>query len=497
MVPGEIREAFARIAADRRHRIAIRGLSEHLTRTFGDLESDVRTMGRALDGLALPALPTIVASVGNRSGFVPLFLASLERGAGLLALDGGAPLPEILPIATRLSADLIVIRADEAEAIGVPTEPLACGLVAIRHEASTPAAWRARAETGALVLRLTSGSTRRPKFVVTTESRLVSDGRHIIEAMDIRPSDVVLAAVPMAHAYGTGNVLLPLLLQGASVVMRDRFVPAQLAEDLSTCGITMFPGVPFLFDYLGRLGPVAALIASVRMLITAGAPIDACTVRFFKETVGRKIHSLYGTSETGGITFDASEDFTDPVSVGRPLPGVSVTLVDGLDLAPGEGRVLVRGGAVAARYALAESGENEVSAFTSGGFLTSDVARSDADGGLVLVSRLAASVNVAGRKVDPREVERVIGALAGVQQVSVIGAVCPVRGEILAACVRRCDPTLTVCRIRAHCSAHLSAHKIPRVVVFTDHLPVDARGKIERRALDALVAETLDALRSV
>jgi long-chain acyl-CoA synthetase len=101
---------------------------------------------------------------------------------------------------------------------------------------------------------------------------------------------------------------------------------------------------------------------------------------------------------------------------------------------------------------------------------------------------------VAGRKIDPGEVERVIVALEGVQQVSVIGAACPVRGEILAACVRRRDPTLTVGRIRAHCSTHLSPHKVPRVVVFSDHLPVDARGKTERRALDALVAEALAAL---
>ena len=175
----------------------------------------------------------------------------------------------------------------------------------------------------------------------------------------------------------------------------------------------MFPGVPFIFDYLRRAGDAAAPLSGIRLVVTAGAPIDFETLEYFKDRFGVKIHSLYGTTETGSITFDASETLSDRVSVGWPMPETTVTLTPSADLESGGrdpgsrvGRVprlrvrrrrrRVVPGVHARRFP--HRGPGQV-----GGRWTTDAGR----------PRLG-FVNVAGRKVNPGEVERVIAELPDV-----------------------------------------------------------------------------------
>ncbi len=485
---GLIAESFDRVSSEHRHRVAVHGLSENLTRTFADLRDDVDALRQAFVDLAVPARPTIVSNVGNRSGFVPLFVASLDRGAGVLSIDGDAPATEVLTMADAYGADLIVVRAGAAAFGHLTPVPLPCGLAGIVCRPAERPSWRAPRETDALVLKVTSGSTQASKVVIVSEDNLLSDGEHVIEAMDIRASDVSLAAVPMAHSYGMGNLLLPLLLKGAPVVLRDHFVPAQWASDVITFGVTMFPGVPFIFDYLRRLGDLAAPVAGIRLLVTAGAPIDFHTLKYFKDRFDAKIHSLYGTTETGSITFDASSALYDPVSVGWPMPGTTVTLATMPDLGPTEGRIQVQGLAVSRRYAFEEDPEGERSSeFTPSGFLTADLGTFAADGRLTLLGRVSGFVNVAGRKVHPREVERVIAEMSDVVHVSVLGVASGARGQELVACVQRRSTDLSVAAIRRHCAATLSPYKVPRRIIFADELPVSGRGKTGRDVIEAFL----------
>jgi acyl-coenzyme A synthetase/AMP-(fatty) acid ligase len=278
------------------------------------------------------------------------------------------------------------------------------------------------------------------------------------------------------------------VLTGVPLVLRDRFVPAQWADDVAGLGVTTFPAVPVIFEYLRRMPEVAAQLARIRLVITAGAPIGFETLRHFKEAIGVKVHSLYGTSETGSITFDASDDLHDPVSVGWPLPNTTVSLAPVPELTPPEGRVLVRGTAVARRYAYPDARAERSSEFTGGGFLTGDFGRFAADGRLTLVGRVSGFVNVAGRKVHPHEVERVIAEVAGVGRVWVLGRDDGARGQELVACVERRSGDLTVADIRRHCAATLSPYKVPRRIVFADELPADARGKTTRLVVETLIA---------
>jgi acyl-CoA synthetase (AMP-forming)/AMP-acid ligase II len=485
---GLVAEAFQKVSSEHKDRVAIYALSERLTPTFAELANDAHVLHRALEALRLPPNPTIVSNVGNRTSFVPLFVAGLGCGSGFLPLDGGASPREVFDLADSCSADLIVIpaRPDGPEAWrDVVSDWLPCGLAAIRRMPADGPSWR-QGETDALVLRVTSGSTGFSKIAVMREQSLVNDGRHVIEAMGISSHDISAATVPMAHAYGMGNLLLPLILEGSPIAMRDRFVYAQWASDVTELGVTMFPGVPFIFDHLRRADAAAAPLSRLRLVVTAGAPIDFETLRYFKDRFGVKIHSLYGTTETGSITFDSSDALSDRVTVGWPMPETTVVLSETDDVRSG-GRVLVRGSAVSRGYAFNEAVDESAPVFTPDGFLTGDLGRLADDGQLVLVGRVSAFVNVAGRKVSPGEIERVIAELPDVSQVWVLGVTDGARGQELVACVSRRNGSLSAAAVRTHCAAILSPYKVPKRIVFADELPVTSRGKVTRQTVEALL----------
>jgi long-chain acyl-CoA synthetase len=333
---------------------------------------------------------------------------------------------------------------------------------------------------------LTSGSTDLPKAAVASEVQMINDGRHIVEAMGITPTDVNLAWIPFSHSFALGNLIMPLIWQGTSLALRRRFTPSQLVSDLMASAATVFPGVPFMFDYIRRNESIPGLPRTLRLLISAGAPIDIHTVEWFHRHLDRKIHSFYGSSETGGITYDDSEDVTDPLHVGHAMPETTVT-IKSPDRERADGRIFVQGTAVSSGYAGTGS-VDAAAAFQEGGFLTGDLGHFDRECRLVLTGRASPLVNVAGRKVDPVEIEHALLQLQGVADARVLGMTCDTRGEQVVAFVVRDDVSLTALGLRQLCAAKLSAHKIPRRFIFVEDFPVDARGKIDRQRLQTLAS---------
>ena len=180
----------------------------------------------------------------------------------------------------------------------------------------------------------------------------MNDGRHVIEAMGIGPADINFTCIPLSHSYALGNVVMPLLWQGTGVALRQSFNPAQFVRDVTESGATVFPGVPFMFERIMSLEGIERLPAPLRLLITAGAQIDAGTVAWFKRTLDRKLHSFYGSSETGGIAYDDSDALSDPLHVGRAMPETTITFRQSeRGGPPASRRVFVEGNAVASGYA--------------------------------------------------------------------------------------------------------------------------------------------------
>jgi long-chain acyl-CoA synthetase len=420
----------------------------------------------------------VLSLAGNRADSLPLLLATRALGAALMPVDHGTPWLELLEIAARFRASAIVLPSEDARHFHGRVASLRHGLSIFLPAESTPARYR-----GAAVLKLTSGSTGLPKATLTAESHLVNDSTHIIEGMGIEATDTLIAAIPLSHAYGLGHLLLPALLQGTALVLRDSFMPQHLPADARRFHARVFPGVPFMFRYFIAHPPTDGWPPSLRLLISAGARLEPRDAMDFHRRFGVKIHSFYGTSETGGIAYDDTEDIDGWTSTGRALPGVTIVLRPEAGAPTGGGRILVKGAAVCSGYAGEESSADT---FVDGGFLTGDYGSFDAKGRLVLAGRVSSFINVAGRKVQPGEVEEVLKSMPAVDDARVIAVPDARRGEQVAACLVTSE-TLTVAAVRRYCSTRMAPYKIPRVVIFVDAIPMTVRGKTDHLALRSLV----------
>ena len=403
-----------------------------------------------------------------------------------MPVDAGTTLTEVLDISTRFGAAALVLPSEVADVCRAGpkdppsiTHPLGNGMSVVVPGNGTPTRY-----PGAGLLKLTSGSTGLRRAALTTDAQLIADGTQMAAAMRILPGDTQIAAIPLSHSYGLSSLIMPLLLQGTAFVLRGSFVPHQLPSDARKFGARHFPGVPFMFQYFIAHPPAGGWPSCLTHLVSAGARLDPDVVQQFYERFGVKIHSFYGTTETGGIAFDDSDDIDGSVPVGRALSGVTITLRHDRDVPEGWGRVHVRSASVSDGYADGAAGDG----FADGGFLTGDYGAFDPRGRLVLMGRVSSFVNVAGRKVQPEEVEHVLQSMPCVADVRVLAAPDARRGQQIVACVvPAASQALHAIDVRRFCAERLAPHKIPRTILFLKSIPLTSRGKTDRAALEELI----------
>lgn len=390
---------------------------------------------------------TVAFAATNGFRWFEVFLALQSTGAAALPLDAALPTGRRAEAAARLGAHFL-LHADDRR-----LEPL-------------PAPSTGPAPDTCL-FKLTSGTTGEARALACTAANMLADGRQICATMRIRPDDRNLGVVPFGHSYGLGNLVLPLILQGTAVVASTEMLPGALAETVARFGVTVLPTVPAILRALAEADVPPARLGGLRRVISAGAFLRPETARAFAERFGRRVHNFYGSSETGGICFDADGEATlSGRAVGRPLTGVRV----GLDAGAG-GRVRVSSAAVVApgTHRLADRGEW------------------NAHGELRLLGRAVGGVaNIGGKKVDPAEIERLLGALPGVSDawVSVRSRAGGGEDFLLAAV----ETVLAPEAVRAALAAQVPAWQMPRRLLTLPELPRNARGKLDRARLEAMTA---------
>jgi long-chain acyl-CoA synthetase len=476
---------FQRVCRDKRDLPAVRGVSTGRNVTFGELSQECIAIENTLRDVGVDPGAAVVSLIHNEPICFSLLVACMAVGAALVPL-GDVTEAEALRLTEQIGATAVItnrelpVRTVRARRLGADAS-----IYKLADDASR------RSYPPSVMLKLTSGSTERPKAVIASELHLINDGRHIIDAMDIRPEDVNLACIPLSHSYGVGNVLMPLLWQGTAVALRQSFSPSSFLSDVTTSGATVLPGVPFMFERIKLLDDIDRFPPSFRLMISAGARIDPETVMWFKNRLDRKIHSFYGSSETGGISYDDSETVDTPLHVGRPMPETAISIVATDDeQRQHQGRIFVAGNAVTAGYATPIGAED--SGFVDRGFRTGDLGYLDDAGRVILTGRVSSALNVSGRKVDPTEVEQTLMTVPGIADVRVLGTASETRGQEVVAFVIRSHVGVTPLFIRQRCAETLSAHKIPRRFVFLDRFPIDARGKLDRQALADRLLEATD-----
>jgi acyl-CoA synthetase (AMP-forming)/AMP-acid ligase II len=364
----------------------------------------------------------------NGPVWLALFLALQAQGLAAVPLDGGLPLAGCLELGRRLR------------------------VAAVFAGGTWHALDRAAPVTRAACIKITSGTGAAPKAIACRAEHLIADGVNIAATMGIRASDRNLAAIPLGHSYGLGNLVMPLILQGTALVSATEYLPRQLVEWITRHRVTIFPGVPALFRVLAGL-PAGPGGARLRTVISAGAVLAPETARAFHKRFGVKIHNFYGSSETGGISYDrtGASSLTGR-SVGKPLRGVRVDVR--------AGRITVRSAAVA---------------MPGGAWRLPDRGEWNDQGELVLLGRAGPGANIGGKKVHPLEIEQALRGIAGVSDAHVWLEHAGGR-DLLAAAV---ETRLSTARIEQALAAKLPAWKMPKRWVVAKELPRTGRGKLD------------------
>lgn len=315
---------------------------------------------------------------------------------------------------------------------------------------------RKKSMPGIACIKTTSGSAGKIQPLACQSRHLLADGRNIIATMGIRLKDINLGLVPFSHSYGLGNLIMPLILQGNPIVFSSAYVPSQILQWIPRYGATVFPSVPAVFHALANLSGRESL-KPLRLAISAGAPLNAETARRFVSRFGRRIHNLYGASETGSICYDRSGLASlSGRSVGKPLENVQIRILE-------DGRIQVKSRAVV---------------FPGGRHVLPDFGEWTKAGELRLIGRANASANIGGRKVHPAEIEKHLCLMPGVREARVM--VIRKTRDVLLACV---ETDLTRQAILDHLAKVLPEWKIPRRWFLAAALPRNARGKIDREKL--------------
>jgi long-chain acyl-CoA synthetase len=439
---------------------ALFGSAGNVARSFDEVEEQARLFEEKID--ALPAGAVVAVQIGNHEDWPSIFIACLRRQLVVLPLDESAS-EQQRDTALKICRASVVVSAVPSGNFPQITS-LATADPAADWNGNPPA-----------LLKLTSGTTAAPRAIRFRSHQLLADCNQICETMDISDGDLNFGVIPVSHSYGFSNLLTPLMAHGVPMaVSRDR-TPRAVLADLARTGATVFPGTPAFYRAFCDMGDVPPL-PKLRLWISAGAPLSCVVAKKFFEKFKQPIHSFYGASECGGICYDRDGTTFEDGLVGQPMQGVQVELIDPTESAS---QIRVRSAAVSDGY-FPEPDEQKLG---NGVFVPDDLlARHDS--ALKIVGRVSDVINVAGKKVNPAEVEAHLLRFKGVRQAVVFGRPtgAGLRNEEVAACVLA-SPEVSESDLLRFCRTTLSGWQVPKRIFIVDIIPTNERGKISRREL--------------
>jgi long-chain acyl-CoA synthetase len=325
-------------------------------------------------------------------------------------------------------------------------------------------------------LKTTSATTGTPRLVAFTAEQLAADARNIVATMGLRPDWPNLGIISLAHSYGFSNLVLPLLLHGIPLTIVPGTLPETLRRASATMDVATLAAVPALWRAWQE---ARAIPRNIKRGISAGAPLPLSLEQQIFSSYGLKLHNFYGSSECGGIAYDATDEpRTDASCIGAAMENVELSIAE-------DGCLEVSGDAVAARYWPERS-----PTLSDGIFRTSDLAEIQ-DGLVYFRGRACDRINVAGRKVAPEAIERVLAGHPQVKECLAFGvpSVDTGRGETIVACVAA-RGTVTLEALKQFTIERLPAWQVPREWWLVDSLEANQRGKLSRTETRKAYLET-------
>jgi len=334
----------------------------------------------------------------------------------------------------------------------------------------------------------TSGTTGRPKGVLLSHGNLASNIVAIQDYLGIRADDVAMCVLPFFYSFGN-SVLHSHLTVGSGLVLENSLMyPQTVVQQMQAQQVTAFYGVPSTYYILlARTQLEGADLRALRYCAQAGGAMDPVRIeRFCAALPQLDFIVMYGQTEAS-----ARLSWLPPVdrqrkqgSVGLAIPGVQLSIrgEDGAELEAGStGEVCVRGANVMLGYW--QDADATQQAIRGGWLCTGDLGYRDADGYLYLIGRSKEMIKSGAHRISPREIEEVIAAVPGVEDVAVIGIDDELLGQSIKACVIASEDDALRRQILRQCREHLPLYKMPKAVDFYKEFPRTASGKIQKHLL--------------
>lgn len=497
--------------------------------TYGQVNARAAALAAGLHELGIEAGDRIALDLPNWPEFVVSMFAAAKLGATIVPLNPRFTKPE-LQYMLRHSEATVVVAAESFGGVDylevfedlLSTLPELQYLVTVGEEdlwyddriyqfedllssgegREFPAPAVNPSEDPFAIL-YTSGTMGKPKGVALTHENLLSTAALTAEAVELTEDDVVFGVTTIFHVFGLGPGVLGTLMAGASLVLQEQFLPDEALALIERHRVTVHYGVPTVFiTELREAAHEKRDLSSLRAGIVAGAPIGDEMLQRIRSEFCPNLLVAYSLVETGSTVSITRPD--DPIdkqlfTVGRPLPGTEVRVldVDGSEL-PVEslGELAVRGPGVMKGY-YRQPGETAQSFDADGFFLTGDLGMIDEEGYVHIVGRRKELIIRGGFNIYPREVEDRLHAHPAVMDVAVVGLPHEVLGEVVCACIVPVEGAIvTGDEIKEWCRGALADYKVPDLVRFLDSFPLTGSGKVRRVELARMISAEESSRRS-
>ncbi len=468
--------------------------------SYTDLFHRVRRLQAGMEAAGIRPGDRVMIIAGTTPDFVSAFFAVLRMGAVAVPVNPLSPPPEMRSEIKAIEPALIFVGPAGSASLGECE--VSCPVVALPGatvvnatdveafvvEAAPPPV--SREPDDLALLLFTSGTAGAPKAAMLTHGNLQANISQVEEhAPNLATADdVALVVLPLFHILGLNMLLGVVLRSGAAVVLVERFDPARAIEVLKRHQISLVSGPPAMWQAWTALpGVSAADFATVRVAVSGAAGLPREVAARVQDLLGLDISQGYGLTEAAPVLTLGAGTGAPATSVGRPVPGVTLRLVDtnGDDVPVGdEGEVWARGDNIFLGYWNDPAATAE--ALTPDGWLrTGDIAVVDDDGFLYIVDRTKDLIVVSGFNVFPGEVEEVLAAHDGVSEAAVVGTESATTGEAVKAfVVANAGAVLDEDELVRHCESRLARYKCPESVEVVAHLPRGGTmGKLRRREL--------------
>ena len=483
---------------------AVAIISRGQATTYGELRTQVAALRGGFRDLGVSQGDRVVIACANNWYFVVSYLATLGLGAIATPLNPLSPPAELEREIAVVGAKVAVVgpsvrrSIDRIDRSAVPTlETIidcgegedAAGPTLVSLLSSEPVPIVEVEPSDLAVLIFTSGTAGRPKAAKLTHGNIDANIHQVLQVEEARIEgpDVGLGILPLFHIYGLTVVLGLTFATGSSVVLVERFDPQSLITTMVERGVTVLPGVPAMWMALANQpGVPPGAFAQVRIATSGADRLPTAIAEEIRERFGMLVHEGYGLTEASPVVTSSLGCDAGLGSVGRPLPGVRIRVVDadGEDALVGDaGELWVQGPNVFAGYW--NDDDATAAVLDADGWLhTGDLGVVDDQGNLTLVDRSKDLIIVSGFNVYPAEVEDVLIAHPGIVGCAVVGVPHPYSGEAVKAfVVADGSEPVEEDEVIAWCADRLARYKCPEKIMFVDELPRGLAGKVLRREL--------------